>query len=418
MALRDCPFVVALDFRNLVLHLAELQPPAVEAALPRLDTVRESDLTKPLVQAPGDLPLDAWRKPLTVPATQVENDIALRVAELWPCRSGDVVVGALETGASLSTSGREREATTMLSPSSSAQRYKLGNVCLRYSTESVIQIRSCMSEMLNVLYAFAKSSGVSLRLHVVSGRGLQEDICKNLATARFPDDSVARCRFGKYLIAFSGTIGRQLTRCAEKVNRSLVSVYSDVSDKKTGSANRNGSLGYIDATQCLAQKIQQSLRTKAAMFQVFAPYMCVRLDSNIGVQDEAGDLGRVETTSKRGNSKQDASHAEPRQYILCITPIFQRLYFPCPPVYGYIAGWHFTEHWKQHFFTMRERMGMSKPCLGRLNSGNHLSGTVKCVCFGCKSRVPPDPEHLTVLHLTNLEGTLNQQHLQPYLPLS
>lgn len=43
-----------------------------------------------------------------------------------------------------------------------------------------------------------------------------------------------------------------LTRCAEKVNRSLVSVYSDVSDKKTGSANRNGSLGYIDATQCLA----------------------------------------------------------------------------------------------------------------------------------------------------------------------
>lgn len=65
-------------------------------------------------------------------------------------------------------------------------------------------------------------SGVSLRLHVVSRRGLQEDICKNLATARFPDDSAAvseegrrssrspwRCRFGKYLIAFSGTIGRQ-----------------------------------------------------------------------------------------------------------------------------------------------------------------------------------------------------------------
>ena len=111
-------------------------------------------------------------------------------------------------------------------------------------------------------------------------RGVREDICRNMVRARFPDDSVAvskegrrslrnpwRCRFGKYMIAFLGTIGRQswrelrqrcnlvlegLTRCAEKVNRPLLSVYADVKDKKTDSANRGGRSIYIDVTQRLA----------------------------------------------------------------------------------------------------------------------------------------------------------------------
>lgn len=98
-----------------------------------------------------------------------------------------------------------------------------------------------------------------------------------------------------------------LTRRAEKVNKSKVSVYADVGDKKTNSANRDGRSDYMDVTQRLPwfaerrllrgdatyPKIQQSLRTKAALSQVFAPFACACFDSMFCVRASHNPIAAV-----------------------------------------------------------------------------------------------------------------------------